>query len=133
MATVRTPNTICRNPNCTNGTDGGRKHFYACMSCLRNENWRAYCCCIDCYEEYTRIILSDRSAAREDRLPERTDMTLSEMETVLETPVAEVQAYTVEQELKDYFEENPNTPLADIIDKVNEDIDASIKKQKKKN
>ena len=133
MATVRKPNTICRNPNCTNGTDGGRKHFYACMTCLRNENWRAYCCSRECYEEYTRIILFNRNAAREEKFPERTDMTLSEMEAVFEKPVAEVQAYTAEYELKDYFEENPDMPLADIIDKVNEDIDASTKKQKKKN
>lgn len=59
-------------------------------------------------------------------------MTLSEMESVFEKPVAEVQAYTAEHELKDYFEENPDMPLANIIDKVNEDIDTSEKKRVKK-
>lgn len=132
MAEVRKPNTICKNPHCTNGIDGKRKHFYACLSCLRRENWRAYCCSRECYEEYTRIILLSRSRAKEDKLPERTDMSAAEMEAVQHTPMAEIEKYTKDTELKDYFEENPDMPLSEIIDKVNSDIEKQTKKTRRK-
>lgn len=138
MAETRKPNTICRNPNCKHGADGGRKHFYACMTCLRNETWRSYCCCFECFEEYTRIVLDMRAKAAENnqkftpQRPERTDMTAEQIENVMQTDVAKIAEYTKEVELKDYFEENPNTPLADIIDQVNEDIDTAAQRRRKK-
>nr|DAJ77307.1 MAG TPA: hypothetical protein [Caudoviricetes sp.] len=125
MAKTREPNTICRNPNCTHGEDGGKKHFYACMTCLRTEQWRAYCCSIDCYEEYTRIVLESRAKAKE--LPERTDMTKNEIEQVMNRPVEDVINYTKNVELKDYIEENPGSSISQIVDKVNADIDKKKK------
>lgn len=125
MAKTREPNTICRNPNCTHGEDDGRKHFYACMTCLRTEQWRAYCCSIDCYEEYTRIVLESRAKAKE--LPERTDMTKNEIEQVMNRPVEDVINYTKNVELKDYIEENPGSSIGQIVDKVNADIDKKKK------
>ena len=132
MAMIKKPNTLCRNINCTNGDDGGRKYFYACLSCLRNESWRAYCCSIECYDAYIEAILKSRSVERKDRLPERTDMTVSEMEEVLKKPKAEVYAYTAEHELKEYMEENPYMVLSDIVDLVNKDIDEDKKKTRKR-
>ena len=124
MAQIKKPNTICRNPNCTHGEDGGRKTFYACLTCLRKESWRAYCCCIECYEEYTRIILDSRSKSKtESILPERIDMTSAEVKEVMETPIEQIEQYTKEVELKDYFEENPTSPLSEIIELVNENIE----------
>lgn len=124
MAQIKKPNTICRNPNCTHGEDGGRKKFYACLTCLRKESWRAYCCCIECYEEYTRIILDSRSKSKtESILPERIDMTSAEVKEVMETPIEQIEQYTKEVELKDYFEENPTSPLSEIIELVNTDIE----------
>lgn len=132
MAQTRKPNTICKNPNCTKGADGGRKHFYACMSCLRNENWKAYCCSFECYEEYIRIVLADRAKSHENMLPDRTDMTQEEILNVMKQPVEDVEEYTKSVELADYTEENPNEPLSDILQKVNEDIDKGAKARKKK-
>lgn len=132
MSEIRKPNTICRNPNCTHGEDGGRKHFYACLACLRTESWRAYCCSRECYEEYVQLVLFDRSKSREEKFPERTDMTIPEIKAVWDKPIKEVENYTKEVELKDYFEENPDMPLGDIIDKVNEDIDSARNKSNKK-
>lgn len=132
MAEIRKPNTMCKNPNCTKGTDGKRKHFYACLSCLRRENWRAYCCCRECYEEYTQIILLSRSQAKKDKFPERTDMSAAEIEAVRGTPMKDIEKYTKETELKDYFEENPDMPLSGIIDKVNSDIEKQAKKTRRK-
>ena len=106
MSEIRKPNTICRNPNCTHGEDCGRKHFYACLACLRTESWRAYCCSRECYEEYVQLVLFNRSKSREEKFPERTDMTIPEIETVWNKPIKEVENYTKEVELKDYFEEN---------------------------
>ena len=59
-------------------------------------------------------------------------MTIPEIETVWNKPIKEVENYTKEVELKDYFEENPDMPLGDIIDKVNEDIDSARNKSNKK-
>lgn len=131
MAQTRKPNTICKNPNCTKGTDGGRKHFYACMSCLRKENWRAYCCSIECYEEYTRLILAGRAKSKKEKLPERTDITADEILNVMETPIEAVEEYTKSVELADYVEENPTASLAEIVDRVNDDIDKTSKARKK--
>ena len=130
MATIKKPNTICRNPNCTHGEDGGRKHFYACMTCMRKESWRAYCCSVGCYEEYTRIILDSRAKA--NKLPERTDMTVQEIKEVMEKPMAEVEEFTKTVELKEYFDENPGASLAEVIEQVNEDIDTDRKSRKRK-
>lgn len=127
MAQVKKPNTICRNPNCTHGEDGGRKHFYACLTCLRKESWRAYCCSIECYDEYTKAILDSRSKSNSAPLPERTDMTETEIKAVMEKPIEEVETYTQEVELKDYFEENPHASLSQVVELVNEDIDAQPK------
>lgn len=132
MAETRKPNTICRNHNCHNGSDGGRKHFYACRSCVRNESWRAYCCCLECYEEYTRIVLDSRAKEHAKIYPERTDMSVDEIKSVMNEPVDKVLEYTKTVELADYVAENPNSSLGEIIDKVNADIDNANKKTKKK-
>ena len=131
MAQIKKPNTICRNPNCTNGTDGGRKHYYACMTCLRINQWKSYCCSMECYDEYTRIILADRAKTKEVQYPERTDMTVQEIKEVLKKPVEEVIEYTKTVELADYVAENPDDNITEIVNKVNEDIDAHSKRKRK--
>ena len=101
MANIKKPNTICRNPNCTHGEDGGRKKFYACLACMRRESWRAYCCSIECYEEYTKIILDSRSKGENEPIqPERPDMTSEEINKVMEAPIEAVEEYTKNVEIK---------------------------------
>ena len=124
MANIKKPNTICRNPNCTHGEDGGRKKFYACLACMRRESWRAYCCSIECYEEYTKIILDSRSKGENEPIqPERTDMTSEEINKVMEAPIEAVEEYTKNVEIKDYISENPAASFSEIIEKINADID----------
>lgn len=124
MANIKKPNTICRNPNCTHGEDGGRKKFYACLACMRRESWRAYCCSIECYEEYTKIILDSRSKGKNEPIqPERTDMTSEEINKVMEAPIEAVEEYTKNVEIKDYISENPAASFSEIIEKINADID----------
>ena len=124
MANIKKPNTICRNPNCTHGEDGGRKKFYACLACMRRESWRAYCCSIECYEEYTKIILDSRSKGENKPIqPERIDMTSEEINKVMETPIEAVEEYTKNVEIKDYISENPAASFSEIIEKINADID----------
>lgn len=129
MVKVRKPNTICRNPNCKNGENGEPKHFYACLSCLRGERWRSYCCCVECYNEYTQLVLDSRAKANK---PQRTDMTEQEIEKVMETPQRVIDTYTKEVELKDYFDDNPTGTIADAVEQINKDIDENKKKSKKK-
>lgn len=124
MANVKKPNTICRNPNCTHGEDGGRKKFYACLACMRRESWRAYCCSIECYEEYTKLILDSRSKGNTEPIqPERIDMSSEEINKVMETPMEAVEEYTKNVELKEYISENPAASFSEIIEKINVDID----------
>lgn len=133
MIKIREPNTVCRNPNCPNGENGEPKKFYACHSCLRNNRWRAYCCCIECYEEYTRLILESRQANKADKpLPLRTDMTEKQIKDVMNTPQRVIDAYTKEVELKDYFDDNPTGTIADAVEKINKDIDENKKKSRRK-
>lgn len=50
-------------------------------------------------------------------------MTSAEVKEVMETPIEQIEQYTKEVELKDYFEENPTSPLSEIIELVNTDIE----------
>lgn len=126
MANVKKPNTICRNPNCTHGEDGGRKKFYACLACMRRESWRAYCCSIECYEEYTKLILDSRSKGNTEPIqPERIDMSSEDINKVMEAPMEAVEEYTKNVEIKDYISENPAASFSEIIEKINEDIDSN--------
>lgn len=140
MAQIKKPNTICRNPNCTKGEDGGRKHYYSCMTCLRKESWRSYCCSVECYENYTQMVLDKRAQAKAKgeelvpEIPERTDMSAQEIMEVMEQPIEEVVEYTETVEIPDYIEENQGASLSEIIDIINEDIDvATNKKSRRKN
>ena len=133
MTKIRQPNTICRNPNCKHGENGEPKHFYACYSCLKNQRWRSYCCCIECYDEYTKLILESRATNQKEKpLPLRTDMTEKEIKTVIDTPQREIDTYTKEVELKDYFDENPTGSIADAVDSINKSIDKTRKKSRRK-
>lgn len=133
MVKVRKPNTICRNPNCKHGENGEPKHFYACLSCMRGERWRSYCCCVECYNEYTQLVLESREKEHKEReLPLRTDMTESEIKQVMETPQRVVDAYTKEVELKDYFDDNPTGTIADAVESINKDIDKKRNKNRRK-
>lgn len=133
MVIVRKPNTICRNPNCKHGENGEPKHFYACLSCMRGERWRSYCCCVECFNEYTQLVLESREKEHKEReLPLRTDMTESEIKQVMETPQRVVDAYTKEVELKDYFDDNPTGTIADAVESINKDIDKKRNKNRRK-
>ena len=120
MAETKKPNTICRN--C-------KKEYYSCYHCVKSQNWRSIACCVECRDAYFEKILISRG---EVVVPQRTDMIEDEVvELITETPIEEVIEKT-QEELSDYIEENPDLTLTEVVEKVNEDIKKSSKKNKKK-
>ena len=49
-------------------------------------------------------------------------MTSEQIASIMEEPMEKATAYTVEVELKDYIEDNPDKSLSEIIDMANKDI-----------
>lgn len=49
-------------------------------------------------------------------------MTSEQIASIMSEPMEKATAYTVEVELKDYIEDNPDKSLNEIVDMVNEDI-----------
>lgn len=49
-------------------------------------------------------------------------MTSEQIASIMDEPMEKATAYTVEVELKDYIEDNPDKSLNEIVDMVNEDI-----------
>ena len=124
------PNHICKYSGCTLGEDGGRKHYYACNYCDRTNSWRSVACCIEHYDLYVKEVLDARSKNKNvDVLPERTDINKKETAKILNTSVEEVLDDTKE-ELKDYLSEE--TTIAEAIEQINEEIDNSTKRRKRK-
>jgi len=120
---LKQPNTICKNRNCHNGEDGGRKHYYSCLYCARTENWRSVACSWDCYLAYQEQVAEAR---RKDEpvnlLPERTDMTKDQVETMIhEMSVDEVMEQTL-LELAEEIEANPDMGFGELVDLVNEQL-----------
>lgn len=130
------PNTLCKNPNCHHGEDGGRKHFYACAYCTGTKKWKAYCCSPECWKEYQSII-AQRTVGTEQQedLPERTDMTEEEVKGLIHDTPYDVIEETTRQELDGYLPEDaeisPET-VGPAIDTINAEIDAE-KQAKRKN
>ena len=124
------PNHICKYSGCTLGENGGRKHYYACNYCDRTNSWRSVACCIEHYDLYVKEVLDARSKNKNvDILPERADIDKKETVKILNTSVEEVLEDTKE-ELKDYLSEE--TTIAEAIEQINEEIDNSTKRRKRK-
>lgn len=133
LATVKQPNTTCSNPNCKHGEGGQPKTFYACYSCLKKEKWRSYCCCYECYEEYTRLILESRAKGKPvEVIQNRNDLTKNEILEIKKMDDDVVDNYVKTVELKDYFEENPEMSIGEAVEKVNKDIEKNSKKKRGK-
>lgn len=133
------PNTLCKNPNCHHGEDGGRKHFYACAYCTGTKKWKAYCCSPECWDEYQSIIAQRTTGAeQQEDLPERTDMTQEEVKELIHDTPYEAIEETTRQELDGYLPEDaeisPET-VGPVIDIINAEIDAErqTKRKNKKN
>lgn len=120
---VKKPNTLCKNVNCTKGADGGRKHYYSCKYCVRSENWRSMACCWECYMAYNEQVMAARShGIVTDMLAERTDMEKSEVEDLMKAPVDDVIRET-ELELADEIENSPSKGFDEIVDEINAELD----------
>ena len=110
------PNHICKNPNC-------RKHYYACDLCDRNHSYKAVACSIECFKIYTDLVLEARSKGTKiDKLPDRTDMTKSEVAKLMKKPVKEV-AEKTKMDLKEYSDDTSSISLSEFISEVNKTID----------
>lgn len=129
---LKQPNTICKNRDCTKGEDGGRKHYYACRYCAHSENWRAVACSWECYLAYSeQVIEARRKDEPVDMLPERTDMSHDEVVELMNAPTEEVVAETME-ELAEEMAEHPSMGFGEIVDSINEELDATHKRRSKK-
>lgn len=110
------PNHICKNPNC-------RKLYYACDLCDRNHSYKSVACSIECFKIYTDLVLEARSKGEKiDKLPDRTDMTKSEVVKLMKKPVKEVVEKT-KKDLKEYSDDTSSTSLSEFISEVNKTID----------
>lgn len=95
------PNHICKNSNCTKGSDGKPKHYYACDYCDATLAWRSVACCIECYEEYIKQVRQARKHTKVDEIKLAKDKTLDE--------------------LKDYKDDIETIGLEKTIDKINKE------------
>ena len=118
---IKRPNSICKNINC-------RKPFYACAFCTHTNAWRSMACSIECYLAYGDQVCEARAAKKKvNLLPERTDMTETEIKEFMEKPIDEIIAITNE-ELKDY-----SGSIAEIVTQINDEIDAANENTKDEN
>ena len=94
------PNHICKNPEC-------RKHYYACDRCDKIQSWRSVACSIECYKKYTDLVIEARTKGKSIiSKPERTDMTESEIDALLNKSMEEVLEDSTSSDSNDNNEEN---------------------------
>lgn len=119
------PNHICKNPNC-------RKHYYACDLCDRNHSYKSVACSIECFKIYTDLVLEAREKGlKVDKLPERTDMSKSEVETLMKTPIKEVTEKT-KKDLEKYADNVSASSLSELVTDINKTIDNTKANKKSK-
>ena len=119
----RKPNHICRNPNCTKGENGTRKHYYACNYCDRTNTYRAYTCSLECWKEF--CLISNNNGV----LPKRTDKTEEEVKQLYDEPIEKVKQETLD-ELSDMKDEITEGGIDKAMEVINENIDKNITKSK---
>lgn len=121
---LKQPNTVCKNRNCTKGKDGGRKHYYSCKYCVHSVSWRSVACCEECYEEYLRQVKEAREHNEPvDLFPERTDMSVDEVYSLVMDADPDEVVRETEEELADEIEEFPWLGFGQIVDRINEQLD----------
>ena len=113
------PNHICKNSNCPYGKDGKPKEYYACNACDRT-GYRRIACSRECY-----TVVLERLNPSELSVPNRTDKTSNEVDSLMSKPLDTVIAET-KQELSMYAEEIEAMGLEAVIDLINEDIDKNV-------
>lgn len=129
----RKPNTICKNANCTKGSDGGRKHYYSCRYCVASGSWRSIACCPECLEAYSQQVAEARSkGVPVDVLPERTDLSRSEVSHLILTKDMTDAAEHSKRELADILESNPGVTLEEAVDLANSNIEKGSRRKKAK-
>lgn len=126
------PNHICKNPNCTKGEDGKRKHYYACNYCTRTQNWRSVACSWECFIEYQNAVIESRTKNKElSTFPERTDMTPEELKVLMSKPIETV-AEETKRELEEYIDKDGSINLSESIKIINEKIEKTTSARTKR-
>ena len=124
MIIIVKANTLCKNKNCTKSKDGSRKLFYACIYCVKRQNWRSVACSQECGIEYFKQVEEARSQNQEiDTLPDRTDMTKAEVKEIFNKPDKELIDES-KAELSGYKDDIDEVGLINVVEKVNQDLDA---------
>lgn len=116
------PNHICQNQKCNKGKNGEPKHYYACDYCGWSENWRSLCCSRECFIEMTELDRKKDVSVAKHKKPKRTDMTVEQVDAMMEQTMEEVMEKTME-ELVDYKETIDTIGLGSVIDLINEELD----------
>ena len=84
--------------------------------------WRSVACSPECYTEYVNQVEIARASNKiVNILPERTDMTVEQVQELINTPTEEV-IETTREELRDYADDLMVLGLNGIIDKINDEI-----------
>lgn len=109
------PNTICKNKFCTRGKDGGRKHYYSCLYCLKTESWRSVACCPECYAAYLKQVRDARNC-----IPERTDMNQSEIQKVMKDSDSDDLLKKSRKDISEILGYDIGPDIESGIEKVNE-------------
>lgn len=123
------PNTYCKYSGCTRGKDGGRAHYFSCLICGKNENWKSVACCEEHYQLYIEEVLAARAKGKNvDTLPDRSDMSKEEykekvVNRSLDEITEETTAELVSAGYSEYLEENG---LNETVQKINEDINTRM-------
>ena len=106
------PNHICKLSTC-------RKEYYACNYCDYVENYKSVACCKEHYDLYVKEVLVARAKGEKvDILPDRTDMSKTQIKALKKRPRAQVLKETKE-ELKAYADENGDVDIIDAVEKIN--------------
>ena len=115
MAEIKA-NHICKNPEC-------KKSYYACNFCDKSKNWRSVACSFACYQKYTDLVIAERSKGKSIEVkPERTDMSETEVDALLNAPIETVLEETKE-ELADYADIDGNINFVETVDEINLELD----------
>lgn len=133
------PKVKCRYSGCQNGTDSdsirlnngkinGQKWFTTCNNCLRLKKIdRILACCYDHFELYQEEIFLSRKNSNNVNHPIIANMTEIEYQTLMETPLNQVEAETkAELASMGYSEEVNTLGISGTVDLINEELDVAI-------
>lgn len=93
------------------------KEYYACNYCDRTD-YRRFACSQECFAKVAWKFGAKYAHLR----PQRTDMTEEQIDDLMEKPIEQVKAESLE-ELKDYREEIEQIGFNGVVSMINKELD----------